>query len=82
MAQNPPLNKEAEHWIDAHFRDRMRAVRGVDDMIALLVEKLEELGGNSKGKFQLNFWTKNGFTSDSIFNLTCLKCHFFHFFVV
>ena len=25
VAQNPPLNEEAEHWIDAHFRDRMRA---------------------------------------------------------
>ena len=56
MAQNPPLNKEAEHWIDAHFRDRMRAVRGVDDMIALLIEKLDELGGNSIGKFQHKFW--------------------------
>ena len=46
VAQNPPLNGEAERWIDAHFRDRWRSVRGVDDMIALLVEKLGDLGGN------------------------------------
>ena len=44
VAQNPPLNAEAARWIDAHYRDRMRAVRGVDDMIELLVERLDKMG--------------------------------------
>ena len=44
VAQNPPLTKEAEHWIDAHFRDRWRSIKGVDDMIALVIDKLDKLG--------------------------------------
>ena len=44
IAQNPPLNKEAEHWIDAHFRDRWRAIKGVDIMISLIIDRLQQLG--------------------------------------
>jgi len=44
IAQNPPLNKEAEHWIDTHFRDRWRAIKGVDIMISLIIDRLQQLG--------------------------------------
>jgi arylsulfatase A-like enzyme len=44
VAQNPPLDAEAERWIDIHMRNRWRAIQGVDDMIALVVERLETLG--------------------------------------
>ena len=44
VAQNPPLDAEAEKWIDIHFRNRWRAIAGVDDMVALLLERLGALG--------------------------------------
>jgi N-acetylglucosamine-6-sulfatase len=44
IAQNPPLDAEAEAWIDIHMRNRWRAIQGVDDMIALVVARLEALG--------------------------------------
>ena len=44
IQQNPPLDDEAAKWIDAHFRDRWRAIRGVDDMIGLVLDRLETLG--------------------------------------
>ena len=44
IAQNPPLDAEAEKWIDIHFRNRWRAITGVDDMIEILVDRLTSLG--------------------------------------
>eukprot|EP00041_Stephanoeca_diplocostata_P016366 m.321999 g.321999 ORF g.321999 m.321999 type:complete len:588 (-) comp20343_c0_seq1:248-2011(-) len=44
VAQNPPINADMEHWIDAHFRDRWRAISGVDDMVALVHDELDRLG--------------------------------------
>lgn len=44
VAQNPPLDAEAETWIDVHFRNRWRAIQGVDDMIAHVLARLETLG--------------------------------------
>ena len=41
MAQNPPLDAEAEKYIDVHFRDRWRAISGVDDMVGLVLDHLE-----------------------------------------
>jgi N-acetylglucosamine-6-sulfatase len=43
VAQNPPISLEMAGWIDLHFRDRWRAIVGVDDMIGLLVAELEKL---------------------------------------
>jgi len=44
VAQNPPIDALMETWIDNHFRDRWRAIVGVDDMIGLVHEELETLG--------------------------------------
>ena len=44
VAQNPPLDAEAEKWIDVHFRDRWRAISGVDDMVDLMLDHLEAKG--------------------------------------
>ena len=44
VAQNPPLDAAAERWIDIHFRNRWRAIQGVDDMVELVVQKLALLG--------------------------------------
>ncbi len=44
VAQNPPLDEEAEKWIDVHFRDRWRAISGVDDMMDLMLDHLEAKG--------------------------------------
>ena len=44
IAQNPPLDAVAEEWIDIHMRNRWRAIQGVDDMIELVVNRLEALG--------------------------------------
>jgi hypothetical protein len=41
VAQNPPLDAEAEKYIDVHFRDRWRAISGVDDMVGLVLDHLE-----------------------------------------
>ena len=43
VAQNPPLDAQAGVWIDRHFRDRWRAIVGVDAMIGLVLDRLEEL---------------------------------------
>lgn len=43
VAQNPPLDSMAEKWIDIHFRNRWRAIQGVDDMIELVLERLKTL---------------------------------------
>lgn len=40
VSQNPPLDDLAAHWIDVHFRNRWRAIAGVDDMVALVVAHL------------------------------------------
>ena len=42
VAQNPPLDAEAEKWIDIHFRNRWRSIQGVDDMIELVLNRLQE----------------------------------------
>jgi arylsulfatase A-like enzyme len=42
VAQNPPFTDEAAHFIDVHFRDRWRAIVGVDDMIGLVVDFLDQ----------------------------------------
>ena len=44
VAQNPPLDAEAEKWIDIHMRNRWRAIQGVDDMVELVLGRLEALG--------------------------------------
>ena len=44
IAQNPPLDEDAETWIDIHFRNRWRAIQGVDDMIEIVMSQLEALG--------------------------------------
>eukprot|EP00937_MAST-01D_sp_MAST-1D-sp2_P007682 g7682.t1 len=44
VAQNPPLDAEAEKWIDIHFRNRWRAIQGVDAMIELVLARLRTLG--------------------------------------
>eukprot|EP00316_Scyphosphaera_apsteinii_P023593 CAMPEP_0119331290 /NCGR_PEP_ID=MMETSP1333-20130426/80277_1 /TAXON_ID=418940 /ORGANISM="Scyphosphaera apsteinii, Strain RCC1455" /LENGTH=595 /DNA_ID=CAMNT_0007340855 /DNA_START=21 /DNA_END=1808 /DNA_ORIENTATION=- len=44
VAQNPPLTSEMVEYIDVHFRDRWRAIAGVDDMIGLIIEQLERWG--------------------------------------
>eukprot|EP01079_Euglenida_sp_SAG-EU17-18_P007187 gene7187-1285_t len=44
VAQNPPFDGEAEHWIDVHFRNRWRAISGVDDMVAGVLGHLEAKG--------------------------------------
>lgn len=44
VAQNPPLDATAARWIDAHFRDRWRAILGVDDMVGLVLDHLERRG--------------------------------------
>ena len=44
VAQNPPINAEMETMIDQHFRDRWRAIVGVDDMVGLIHQELEKLG--------------------------------------
>jgi len=43
VAQNPPINDDMAYWIDQHFKDRWRAIVGVDDMVALVVQELESL---------------------------------------
>ena len=77
IAINPPLNKEAEHWIDTHFRDRWRSIKGVDDMISLIIEKLHELGilentfvfftsdhGFKLGEWRVGYGKQHPFESD------------------
>ena len=44
VQQNPPLSAEMEEYIDVHFRDRWRAIVGVDDMVGLLVDALQAWG--------------------------------------
>jgi N-acetylglucosamine-6-sulfatase len=44
IAQNPPLDAEAEAWIDIHMRNRWRAIQGMDDMIELVMDRLAALG--------------------------------------
>lgn len=43
VAQNPAINDEMAVWIDNHFKDRWRAIVGVDDMIALVLQELQTL---------------------------------------
>ena len=42
VAQNPPLTATMVEYIDIHFRDRWRSIAGVDDMVALIHEQLEQ----------------------------------------
>eukprot|EP00947_MAST-08B_sp_MAST-8B-sp1_P002917 g2917.t1 len=44
VAQNPALDDTAALWIDRHFRDRWRSIVGVDDMLSLVLDRLEGLG--------------------------------------
>jgi N-acetylglucosamine-6-sulfatase len=44
VAQNPPIDADMEAHIDIHFRDRWRAIVGVDDMVGIIHEELEKLG--------------------------------------
>jgi len=46
VRQNPgwEVNSEMERHIDIHFRDRWRAISGVDDMIGLVYDALEKHG--------------------------------------
>ena len=44
VMQNPPLDDQAAMWIDRHFRDRWRAIVGVDDMVGLVLDHLETRG--------------------------------------
>lgn len=39
----PAIDGDMETWIDNHFRDRWRAIAGVDDMIGLIADELEAL---------------------------------------